>query len=375
MDQQNINNFDSNRIKIVYVINTLDPGGAELGLEKLIKNNLFNEFDLNLIVIQKTNSALYSRLNDNLANKISYLTESKIKNIFIPLYAVKLSKLLQKIRPDIVISSLSQSTIITRLLKVLFNYKHISFEHNTNFQNKLAYQIISKTDSLSDFFWCDSIATQKFLLERGVEKIKSKIIPLFYIDHAITFFEKTFSPELKIISVGRLTKQKNYAYTLSVLKKLVDKGVNASLDIYGVGELKAELKILSNELMIANRVNFKGFVSDWKEDAENADIYMLSSDFEGLSIATLEAMSIGMLCVVRPTGEVKNYLTNNSTGIIASNEDEACDKIMTILNDNSLYNSIRYNAYNFVWDNFSINEYLNAISEAKLELEALYDNT
>ncbi|HCQ7804224.1 TPA: hypothetical protein OL839_005464, partial [Klebsiella pneumoniae] len=195
------------------------------GLEKLIKNNLFNEFDLNLIVIQKTNSALYSRLNDNLANKISYLTESKIKNIFIPLYAVKLSKLLQKIRPDIVISSLSQSTIITRLLKVLFNYKHISFEHNTNFQNKLAYQIISKTDSLSDYFWCDSIATQKFLLERGVEKIKSKIIPLFYIDHAITFLEKTFSPELKIISVGRLTKQKNYAYTLSVLKKLVDKGV------------------------------------------------------------------------------------------------------------------------------------------------------
>ncbi|EIV5747573.1 hypothetical protein L9F49_004883, partial [Klebsiella pneumoniae] len=90
MDQQNVNNFDSNRIKIVYVINTLDPGGAELGLEKLIKNNLFNEFDLNLIVIQKTNSALYSRLNDNLANKISYLTESKIKNIFIPLYAVKL---------------------------------------------------------------------------------------------------------------------------------------------------------------------------------------------------------------------------------------------------------------------------------------------
>lgn len=48
---------------------------------------------------------------------------------------------------------------------------------------------------------------------------------------------------------------------------------------------------------------------------------------------------------------------------------------MTILNDNSLYNSIRCNAYNFVWDNFSINEYLNAISEAKLELEALYDNT
>ncbi|MEW4111853.1 hypothetical protein QQG44_07825, partial [Klebsiella pneumoniae] len=54
MDQQNVNNFDSNRIKIVYVINTLDPGGAELGLEKLIKNNLFNEFDLNLICLLYT---------------------------------------------------------------------------------------------------------------------------------------------------------------------------------------------------------------------------------------------------------------------------------------------------------------------------------
>ncbi|MGR4114155.1 hypothetical protein K8P87_13255 [Klebsiella pneumoniae] len=59
MDQQNVNNFDSNRIKIVYVINTLDPGGAELGLEKLIKNNLFNEFDLNLIVIQKQTALLF----------------------------------------------------------------------------------------------------------------------------------------------------------------------------------------------------------------------------------------------------------------------------------------------------------------------------
>ncbi|MGK6807421.1 hypothetical protein ACKU28_008685 [Klebsiella pneumoniae] len=59
MDQQNVNNFDSNRIKIVYVINTLDHRGAELGLEKLIKNNLFNEFDLNLIVIQKKQTALF----------------------------------------------------------------------------------------------------------------------------------------------------------------------------------------------------------------------------------------------------------------------------------------------------------------------------
>ncbi|WP_163592147.1 hypothetical protein, partial [Klebsiella pneumoniae] len=97
MDQQNVNNFDSNRIKIVYVINTLDPGGAELGLEKLIKNNLFNEFDLNLIVIQKTNSALYSRLNDNLANKISYLTESRLTKILIPLYQLKLQKRFKKL--------------------------------------------------------------------------------------------------------------------------------------------------------------------------------------------------------------------------------------------------------------------------------------
>ena len=100
----------------------------------------------------------------------------------------------------------------------------------------------------------------------------------------------------KIVSVGRLEKQKNHNMLLESFGLFCSKQKDSeySLHIYGDGILKEELEKKATELGIADNVVFEGFSSNVVDDICDADMYVLSSDYEGISNSLLEAMAIGL---------------------------------------------------------------------------------
>ena len=97
-----------------------------------------------------------------------------------------------------------------------------------------------------------------------------------------------------IAAVGRLEPQKNYPLMLKAFSKFHAEIPEYSLHIFGEGYLKEELQKIAQELGISDVVVWEGFVKDVHDKIKTASMYVLSSDYEGISNALLEAMALGL---------------------------------------------------------------------------------
>jgi len=95
-----------------------------------------------------------------------------------------------------------------------------------------------------------------------------------------------------VLGCGRLTKQKGFIYLIQAMARLQDK-VPVRLVILGKGEQEAALKQLARDLDIQDKVAFIGFQSNPYKFIARADVFVLSSLWEGLPTVLIEAMACG----------------------------------------------------------------------------------
>ena len=140
---------------------------------------------------------------------------------------------------------------------------------------------------------------------------KSKII---YNPVDPIFFQKKWkNSSHEIVAIGRLQPQKNPELLLDAFIRIADKFPDYSLGYYGDGELKDRLKTLAEQNGLADRVHFYGISRDVPAVLENnAKLYVLSSDFEGLPNALMEAMTVGVPIISTdcPCGGPRSLIQN-----------------------------------------------------------------
>ena len=140
-----------------------------------------------------------------------------------------------------------------------------------------------------------------------------------------------------IVTAGRLVPQKNHEMLIKAFGKIADRFPQYKLIIYGAGELKEKLQLLTKELGISNRVVFPGSVNDLHERIKNAELFVLSSNFEGMPNALMEAMAMGITCISTncPCGGPKDLIDNGNNGyLIPVNDIDKCvDIITSVLDD------------------------------------------
>jgi glycosyltransferase involved in cell wall biosynthesis len=100
----------------------------------------------------------------------------------------------------------------------------------------------------------------------------------------------------RIITVGALKEQKNHALLLRAFAQ-INSFPKSKLMILGEGQLRPKLEGLARELGIADRVLMPGFAIDPWPYLASADLFVLSSDYEGFGIALVEAMYAGLRVV------------------------------------------------------------------------------
>lgn len=108
------------------------------------------------------------------------------------------------------------------------------------------------------------------------------------------YFFVTRAPEPdSVVSIGRLTDQKNHALTVRAFSKVVKNRPAAKLYIYGEGEKRRELVDLIKEEGLQDNVFLMGLTSDVKGVLAKAEVFVMASEFEGIPNAMLEAMAAG----------------------------------------------------------------------------------
>lgn len=144
----------------------------------------------------------------------------------------------------------------------------------------------------------------------------------------------------EIVAAGRLTAQKNHRLLLDAFALFCRKYSTYSLTIYGEGELEKKLREHAQQLGIAERVNFPGFAKQLPEKIRDAAMYVLSSDYEGISNSLSEAMALGLPVISTdcPIGGSKMCIRDGQNGILVPlGDSQALAEAMECLAEHSDY--------------------------------------
>ena len=155
----------------------------------------------------------------------------------------------------------------------------------------------------------------------------------------------------KIVSVGRLEAVKNHKMLIRAFGKFSEMHPDYELDIYGEGSLRKELENLADKLGIASKVIFHGFCKQVMEEIRDSRMFVLSSNYEGLSNSMIEAMAMGIPVIATdcPIGGSRTYIRNGCNGLLVPVGDvDAMCSAMNLLaldsEDSDYYKNISVNA-------------------------------
>lgn len=258
--------------------------------------------------------------------KIHSLSESKeefnklsiIKSIF------KIRNILKKEKPDVIVSFLYFVGIMTNLARIGLGIKLI--------ETIRSYPSISPGSKLKR-----GLRNISVLLSEGViiqnkrqgeyfPKLlrgKFKVFPNPISEDFLTENTDNKSKKIKnLIAVGRLAPQKNFEMLIKGFAKINNSDLN--LLIFGEGELENDLNDLIFSLGLSKKVQLKGRTNDILSEMKKADMYILTSDFEGMPNSLMEAMAVGLPSISTdcPTGP-SDLINNGDNGILIPVNDEA----------------------------------------------------
>lgn len=228
----------------------------------------------------------------------------------------RLRSLIRQFSPDIVHSHMVHANLIARLLRIVTPMPRlICTAHSTHEGGKLVILAYRLTDFLATVSTNVSREAVSAFEQRGAVP-KGRMIAVFNGVDLCEFScegglrddsrQRLFPyPEKRLVlCVGRLAPEKNYSLMLRAFSSVVKTMPNVELWIAGGGNLLPTLKRLRADLLLDDSVCFLGPRSDVPDLMRAADVFALSSVFEGFGLVVAEAMACGTITVATDAGGI-----------------------------------------------------------------------
>lgn len=360
------------RRNIAYVIDDLGLGGAQK-LLSIIVSALPDRYSPSILCISEKDQPF----GDGFRRAgIPVFTFRRRSHLDVPrLMAIR--KTLANRRIDLVHSYLHASNVYAYLAgRMISRPVVLSLQSNKprigRFQNLALSWVFRRADRVM----VNSNAGREYLL-RSVRVRRDKIALIkncFPAGMMPAARDETLSNSNTIGYVGRLdNKVKRIDLIIRSLPPLLAVKPDARLILVGTGPDEDMLRTLARDLGIAERVEFKGAVPDVFEVMKEYACLVLPSKFEGLPMAIIEALSLGIPVIATGVGDVKDLVLDTVTGrIIRDDSPEGLARIIAeVLGDPALAASTRERGPALVRENYSVESFrenLAALYESLLQL-------
>ena len=172
-------------------------------------------------------------------------------------------------------------------------------------------------------------------MKRTIKKYNTKVITIYnFIDEPnikkIVKNKINSSKKIIIIYLGSLINRKSPETLIHISKKLKSDKINFNLNIYGDGKLFKKIKNLIKKNDLTKEVFLKGHIYQPYNEILNSDIMIMPSYSEGISRATLEALFLGVPCIMRNVDANNELITDNVNGYLFENLDSIDLKILNL---------------------------------------------
>lgn len=301
-------------IKIALFIRSFKIGGAEKQ-SVLIAEYLQKYYDTYLVVYHFTGA--YTEFAKNKKLKLIPMKYSGILKVIYFIF------ILFKLHPYLLISFLPVNNILGGLLFKLVGAKHfIGGIRGAKIKKSRIKMSLSKyiCNKRSTFFLSNSEAGKMAYASYGYDKNKIIVIPNC-IEIRKNLKQKKTNGEITILSVGRLIDEKDYMTAINAMGMMAgnDPEIRFNYHIVGYGELYDEIKRgiaargLEHRTVIHKDIDYKGVESFY----EKADIYLITSRFEGMPNTVMEALDNYLPVVGTKAGDIEKLILHGKNGYLS----------------------------------------------------------
>lgn len=336
-------------MKILFYLGGLNKGGAERVATNLCNYFVENGNDVKVIVTRL--DEIGYNINEKIKIKSLEITKSKKKIIRNLKLLKKLNQEILNYNPDIIISFLKEPNArililktFSRKVKKIPSIISVRVDPKRLYKEKLSKIFVKLFYNKSNGYVFQTKEVQNFFCPNIIKK--STIIANPVDDEFIQKPSKI--RKNKIVSVGRLEKQKNHKLLIDAFEKFSNENENYELQIFGEGKLKKELEDYILTKQLEKKVFLMGNTSKIIDNIKDASMFVLSSDYEGMPNALMEAMALGIPCISTKCsgGGAEFLIDNNENGILVEKNDvlELKKAMMIISQNKELSEKISKNA-------------------------------
>ena len=300
---------------LMIVTGSLNAGG----LERIVSNlaNYYADKGWNVRIVLLLSPEVFYKLNPSI--EVVSFTDVRIKGKLstAPKWIKFVKKNIDEFFPKSIVAMTFKIGAITRIACKNKNIRIIVREINdpsiqSQFMNRISDYFVGK---------CDGIIFQTNW-ERICHSKKCQKIGHIIVNPVIIPIQATFPKRKVIFTTSRLViAQKSQDELIKAFKIVHESYPDYKLEIYGDGPDRVFLEKVVTDLELDNYVVFMGMKSNVHECVKDAEIFALTSKYEGLSNSLLESFLMGIPCITSDWHGAEEIIDNGIDGIIYKRND------------------------------------------------------
>lgn len=340
------------RKKVLMVIPNLGTGGAEKLVIDIARNIDIEKFDVRILSLFPKNNSIYDEIAEN--EKLNVVYMNKKKGISLD-HVFKVTKYILDLKPDVIHTHLNVVPYtlfgcIFAKVKCRIHTVHNAAKYEGTNRDRRILKFAYKMFNFTPVGISDTI--KKTIMD--YYRLREKKVPCIYNGIDTTIFtqneykKENLENKFYLVSIGSFKSQKNHRLMIEAFNKICIYNdyfkvpYSIYLKLVGDGQLRNEIEDQIKKYNLEERVIMKGEVKDVCRELNSSDVLLMTSDYEGLPLAVLEAMACGLPIISTKAGGVVDVVEDNENGILVDvgKKEQIVDAIIKLEQNKDLVKSM-----------------------------------
>lgn len=327
-------------MRVVQVIDSLRVAGGAERMQRLFAEAVSGlDVELTIVTLRESQPAAVAPFGSLGVRVVAFPSRGFLS----PTRALRLLRFLRRGAFDVLHAHLVRATILGVLAGRAASIPTVATLHNTRSNRRLpdairiaeARVLRHVADRVVAVGWETARAHRERLGGRPIQVIPNAVAEVRRLSAAERAAARSElgvgADELLVIAVGRLHPQKAFGVLLRALQLVIEDGHPVQLRIAGTGRLEQPLRREVERLGLGERVRLLGLRDDVPRLLAASDVYASSAAWEGLPLATLEAMAAGLPIVATAVGDVTRVVDSASGILVPPGRPEALAQALSRL--------------------------------------------